>query len=225
MEKPYPPVHYAQYLRIAELVNLQHPKSTEYGKPAHDELLFIIVHQVYELWFKQILSEIDSVLELFSSSNIHERDMLKMVSRLQRVIEIQKLLLQQVDVLETMTPMDFLEFRDYLVPASGFQSFQFRLVENKLGLKIVLSLTIKIIKLSSIKKKNPSPSKPKRLPTYFLLWKSGSSEPRLFFLTLLIFGKFIKRRLMKCLPKTKKLSKPRRWMTKAKKPTGKCSVF
>lgn len=167
MEKPYPPVHYAQYLRIAELVNLQHPKSTEYGKPAHDELLFIIVHQVYELWFKQILSEIDSVLELFSSSNIHERDMLKMVSRLQRVIEIQKLLLQQVDVLETMTPMDFLEFRDYLVPASGFQSFQFRLVENKLGLKNRLKFNNQDYKTLLDQKEKPIAQQAEEAPNLF----------------------------------------------------------
>lgn len=135
MKKPYPAVHYAEYLKVQNILDLQKPKSIEYGKPAHDEMLFIIIHQVYELWFKQILWEVDSVLALFNTTNLDERDMLKIVSRLNRVIEIQKILIQQVDVLETMTPMDFLEFRDYLSPASGFQSHQFRLVENKLGLK------------------------------------------------------------------------------------------
>lgn len=134
MKKPYPKVNYAEYLKVDQITNLQHPKSIEYGKPAHDEMLFVIVHQVYELWFKQILWEIDSALALFSQPSIDESHMLKMVSRFQRVIEIQKLLIQQVDVLETMTPMDFLEFREFLYPASGFQSNQFRLVENKLGL-------------------------------------------------------------------------------------------
>ncbi len=134
MKKPYPKVNYADYLGVDKILNLQSPKGIEYGKPAHDEMLFIIVHQVYELWFKQILWELDSALDLFSQPTIDEGHMLKMVSRFHRVIEIQKLLIQQVDVLETMTPMDFLEFRDFLFPASGFQSHQFRLVENKLGL-------------------------------------------------------------------------------------------
>jgi tryptophan 2,3-dioxygenase len=140
MEKPYPPVNYPEYLRVAEITNLQYPKSVEYGKPAHDEMLFIIIHQVYELWFKQILFEIESVLKIFSAPKIDERSMLIMVSRLQRVIEIQRLLLLQVDVLETMTPMDFLEFREFLVPASGFQSQQFRLIENRMGLKSRMKL-------------------------------------------------------------------------------------
>lgn len=135
MEKPYPNVNYADYLQVHNLIQLQKPKSIEYGKPAHDEMLFVIIHQVYELWFKQILWEIDSVLTLFNKNTVEDRDTLKIVSRLNRVIEIQKLLIHQVDVLETMTPMDFLEFREFLAPASGFQSHQFRLIENKLGLK------------------------------------------------------------------------------------------
>jgi tryptophan 2,3-dioxygenase len=134
MKKPYPKVNYAEYLKVEQILKLQSPKSIEYGKPAHDEMLFIIVHQTYELWFKQILWEIDSALEIFSQPTIDESHMLKMVSRFQRVLEIQKLLIHQIDVLETMTPMDFLEFRDFLYPASGFQSHQFRLLENKLGL-------------------------------------------------------------------------------------------
>lgn len=139
-QKPYPAVNYAEYLKVAEIVKLQDLKSVEYGRPAHDEMLFIIIHQTYELWFKQMLFELDSVLKLFTNPKIDERDMLKMVSRLRRVIEIQKLLLLQVDVLETMTPMDFLEFREFLVPASGFQSAQFRLIENIMGLKQRLKL-------------------------------------------------------------------------------------
>ena len=108
--------------------------SKEYGKPAHDEMLFIIIHQIYELWFKQILFELDSVLEIFSKEDIQESRIGTAVSRLDRVIEIQKILIDQIHVLETMTPMDFLDFRDFLIPASGFQSVQFRLIENKLGL-------------------------------------------------------------------------------------------
>ena len=130
----YPPIHYSDYLAVDELMQLQRPKSEEYGIKAHDEMLFIVIHQVYELWFKQILFEIDSIIELFSQEKLNEQYMLTTASRLQRVIEIQKLLIDQVGVLETMTPMDFLEFRDFLYPASGFQSLQFRLIENKLGL-------------------------------------------------------------------------------------------
>ena len=134
MNKPYPPVSYPDYLQVEKITNAQFPKSDEYKKPAHDEMLFIIVHQTYELWFKQILWEIDSVIEKFSQDKIDEVHMLKMVSRLERVIEIQKVLISQIDVLETMTPLDFLDFREFLVPASGFQSAQFRLIENKMGL-------------------------------------------------------------------------------------------
>jgi len=133
-----PSTNYADYLEVAKLLDLQHPKSAARGKVAHEEMLFIIIHQVYELWFKQILFEIDSVLALFSQASLDERDMLKIVSRLHRVIEIQRVMINQVDVLETMTPLDFLEFRDLLVPASGFQSHQFRMIENKMGLKLRL---------------------------------------------------------------------------------------
>jgi len=134
MSRPYPPVDYTGYLKVDQLTQLQKPKGEEYGTPVHDEMLFIVIHQVYELWFKQILFELDSVLEIFSRDRIAEQDMLHCSSRLERIIEIQKILVDQVKVLETMTPMDFLEFRDFLVPASGFQSAQFRQIENKLGL-------------------------------------------------------------------------------------------
>jgi tryptophan 2,3-dioxygenase len=130
----YPPIHYSDYLKVEELTGLQKPRSDEFGHPAHDEMLFIIIHQTYELWFKQILFELDSAIKTFSQDKIDEREMLTICNRLNRIIEIQKILISQVDVLETMTPMDFLEFRDYLYPASGFQSGQFRLIENKLGL-------------------------------------------------------------------------------------------
>lgn len=134
MNKPYPPVYYSDYLRLSDLLSSQKPKSVEYDKPAHDEMLFIIVHQAYELWFKQILHELDSVIDLFTLDHVDERSVGVAVSRLGRITEIQKILIDQLRVLETMTPLDFLEFRDFLVPASGFQSVQFRLIENKLGL-------------------------------------------------------------------------------------------
>ena len=98
-------------------------------------MLFIIVHQTYELWFKQLLFELDSVLETFSQNHIDESQMGTAVARLERIVSIQKYINGQVDVLETMTPLDFLDFREYLYPASGFQSFQWRCLETKLGLK------------------------------------------------------------------------------------------
>ena len=129
------PLHYSEYLKVSELTELQSLRSKAFGKPAHDEMLFIVIHQTYELWFKQILFELDSTICLLGQDKVEDRDMLTINHRLNRIIEIQKILVSQVDVLETMTPMDFLEFRDYLFPASGFQSGQFRMIENKLGLK------------------------------------------------------------------------------------------
>ncbi len=136
MSKPYPPVYYADYLNLDKLLTSQSPKSDEYGYPAHDELLFIIVHQAYELWFKQIIHELNSVLELFQNENVDERNIGIAVARFRRITTIQKLLIEQLHVIETMTPLDFLEFRDFLIPASGFQSIQFRIIENMLGLNI-----------------------------------------------------------------------------------------
>jgi len=134
MTKRHPPVEYAEYLKLDRLLGSQSPKSVAYGRPAHDEMLFVIVHQAYELWFKQILHELDSVLALFRADSVDERSIGVALARLARVTEIQKLLVDQLRVLETMTPLDFLDFRDFLVPASGFQSVQFRMIENKLGL-------------------------------------------------------------------------------------------
>lgn len=133
--KNFPPISYSEYLKTGTLLELQAPRSLEFGQEAHDEMLFIIVHQTYELWFRQILHEIDSVLNVFQQTVVQEEDMGRVVSRLSRIVEIQRLLVDQVSVLETMTPLDFLEFRDMLYPASGFQSVQWRLIENKLGLK------------------------------------------------------------------------------------------
>ncbi|HRK07310.1 MAG TPA: tryptophan 2,3-dioxygenase family protein [Pseudobdellovibrionaceae bacterium] len=131
----YPPISYADYLKTNELLNQQKLRSEEFGRKAHDEMLFIIVHQTYELWFKQMLHELDSVLGIFAANPIPEQSMLMAVHRLSRMVEIHKLLVDQVSVMETMTPLDFLDFRDMLYPASGFQSTQWRLLENKLGLK------------------------------------------------------------------------------------------
>lgn len=128
-------VYYGDYLQLDRLLASQLPLSTEEGGPAHDEMLFIIVHQAYELWFKQMIWEIDDVLAIFGADRVDEDDMGRAVSRLRRIVEIEDLLIRQVAVLETMTPLDFLEFRDFLFPASGFQSAQFRIFENKLGVR------------------------------------------------------------------------------------------
>src|SRR3984893_11923297 len=98
--------NYHDYLQIEKLLGCQRLESQAQGKPAHDEMLFIVVHQVYELWFKLILTEIDSVLGIFGSGRVDEKLMDLIVSRLQRVVEIQKLLIDQVRVMETMTPLD-----------------------------------------------------------------------------------------------------------------------
>jgi tryptophan 2,3-dioxygenase len=128
-------IEYSEYLKLGQLLNCAEPRSYALGRPSHDEMLFITVHHSYEIWFKQLLFEVDSMLTIFAQPKIQEREMGILVSRLQRMVEILKVLVHQVDVLETMTPLDFLEFRDLLYPASGFQSLQFRLFENKLGLK------------------------------------------------------------------------------------------
>ena len=127
--------NYRDYLNLDSLLKSQKLISEKRGKKAHDEMLFIVSHQVYELWFKQILYEIDSVFEIFDMELVDESQIGTAVSRLQRINEIIQLLIDQIKILETMTPMDFLEFRDLLTPASGFQSGQFRLIENKIGLR------------------------------------------------------------------------------------------
>lgn len=133
--KKYSAIHYANYLQIEKLLDCQAPRSKELGVEAHDEMLFIIVHQVYELWFKQIIYELRDVHHIFSQTSIRERDVAVAVHRIDRINHIFKLLIDQIKVIETMTPLDFLDFRNYLFPASGFQSFQFREMEVLLGLK------------------------------------------------------------------------------------------
>jgi tryptophan 2,3-dioxygenase len=129
------PLYYGDYLRLDMLLDAQEMESARHGTPVHDEMLFIVVHQAYELWFKQVIWELDSILALFAQPTLDEADMRTVVNRLRRITQIQTVLVQQVGVLETMTPLDFLDFRDFLFPASGFQSAQFRVVENKLGLR------------------------------------------------------------------------------------------
>ena len=130
-----PAVYYWDYLGLERLLSSQHLESEAAGRSAHDEMLFVIVHQAYELWFKQILWELDAVIGVMGRDDVAEKDLGRVVAELERVGAIQRVLLTHLDVLETMTPLDFLEFRDLLAPASGFQSVQFRLIENRLGLR------------------------------------------------------------------------------------------
>jgi len=131
-------VYYADYLQLDKITGAQEPESFKEGRePAHDEMLFIIIHQAYELWFKQVLFEVNSVIGIMNKPVVNDNspEMQTVVHRLKRVVTILKVLVQQIDIMETMTPMDFLDFRDMLRPASGFQSYQFKILEAKLGLK------------------------------------------------------------------------------------------
>jgi tryptophan 2,3-dioxygenase len=121
------PVTYSSYLKLDELLGLQRPLS---AGPEHDEMLFIVVHQVYELWFKEILHELDYLQQLLARD-----DLPRALHTLKRILTILKVLVAQLDILETMTPLEFLSFRDRLESGSGFQSFQFREIEFALGLK------------------------------------------------------------------------------------------
>src|SRR5215204_785157 len=131
-------LYYSDYIELDKILTSQHPKSFSSLEDGNDEMLFIIIHQAYELWFKQILFELDLVRNIFVRERINDNsdDMSNVVHKLKRIGKILELINQQVSVLETMTALDFLEFRNVLLPASGFQSKQFRLIEAKLGLKM-----------------------------------------------------------------------------------------
>jgi tryptophan 2,3-dioxygenase len=126
-EGPPGGLSYGRYLRVPELTELQRLES---DPPAHDELLFIVVHQTYELWFKQILFELESARDALFTGGLDDA-----LHWLGRVARIERLLVHQVDVIESMLFQDFLEFRSALEPASGFQSIQFRELEALSGLK------------------------------------------------------------------------------------------
>src|SRR6188472_1099867 len=122
-----PSITYGSYLHVDELLALQQPRSSG---PEHDEMLFIVIHQVYELWFKQLLHELDRVRTLLTAD-----DTPRAQHTLKRILTILKVLVAQLDILETMTPLEFLSFRDRLDSGSGFQSYQFRELEFALGRK------------------------------------------------------------------------------------------
>ena len=130
-------MHYSDYLELDKILGAQHPESDRLGQPAHDEMLFIVIHQAYELWFHQLLFETESVIDILGQPALNDNSpqLQTIVHRLSRCATILKVLVHQIDIMETMTPMDFLDFRDKLRPASGFQSWQFKLLEARLGLK------------------------------------------------------------------------------------------
>eukprot|EP00284_Hemiselmis_tepida_P018663 CAMPEP_0174937190 /NCGR_PEP_ID=MMETSP1355-20121228/59831_1 /TAXON_ID=464990 /ORGANISM="Hemiselmis tepida, Strain CCMP443" /LENGTH=635 /DNA_ID=CAMNT_0016184027 /DNA_START=40 /DNA_END=1943 /DNA_ORIENTATION=- len=129
---------YKEYLHLDKVLQAQYPQSAIFDTEVHDEMLFIIIHQTYELWFKQMLHELDAMHEIFErgvDESFGPDDIGVCCGRASRCVRIMKVLVQQMDVLETMDPLSFLDFRDFLNPASGFQSVQFRKIENKLGLR------------------------------------------------------------------------------------------
>ena len=135
--KPADQIRYSNYLELDKILEAQHPKSMSLTLPVHDEKLFIIVHQVFELWFLQIIHELDYVSKVLEKDGIDDNseEMMRIVQRLNRVTRILRHANAQFEILESMEPLDFLEFRSLLGKASGFQSKQFRLIEVKLGLR------------------------------------------------------------------------------------------
>src|SRR4029079_4747698 len=129
-------LHYHDYLQLDNILNAQFPESDKRELAAHDEMLFIIIHQAYELWFKQLHHEADSIITIMARPSLNDNspELQMVVHRLNRCVTILRVLVHQIDIMETMTPMDFLDFRDMLRPASGFQSWQFKMLEAKLGL-------------------------------------------------------------------------------------------
>jgi tryptophan 2,3-dioxygenase len=132
-----PEINYHDYLQLDNILNAQSPESDKRNLPAHDEMLFIVIHQAYELWFKQLHHEGDSIVGIMKKPALNDNspELQTVVHRLNRMVIILRVLVHQIDIMETMTPMDFLDFRDMLRPASGFQSWQFKELEAKLGLK------------------------------------------------------------------------------------------
>src|SRR5258706_11491012 len=127
------PVTYSSYLKLEALLSLQQPVS---DGPEHDETIFIIIHQVYELCFKEMIHEVEYLM-----SQLAKQDIARAQHTLKRILTILKVVVAQIDVLETMTPLEFLTFRERLESGSGFQSFQFRRLEFALGVKNPDALT------------------------------------------------------------------------------------
>ena len=118
MKKNIEPCYYGDYLALDKILGAQKLQSTKYGEPAHEEMLFIVVHQVYELWFKQLLHELNAVIDTFNQAAVKDQQLTSVVHRLHRVIQIQKLMNDQIGIMETMTPQQFLSF-----PPQAFKVF------------------------------------------------------------------------------------------------------
>lgn len=132
-------VYYSDYLQLGKVLGAQDLESDKEGREhAHDEMLFIVIHQSYELWFKQLIYEVGSVMDILAKGQIVDNspDLYTVNHRLKRVVTILHLLVDKITIMETMTPLDFLDFRNMLRPASGFQSIQFKMLEAYLGLKM-----------------------------------------------------------------------------------------
>lgn len=130
-------VYYKDYLQLNKILNAQDLESDIAGVHAHDEMLFIITHQAYELWFKQVLFELNSIITILSSPTVNDNSpaLQVVVHRGHRINTILRLLVDQINIMETMSSLDFLDFRDLLRPASGFQSIQWKELEARLGLR------------------------------------------------------------------------------------------
>jgi tryptophan 2,3-dioxygenase len=119
-------VDYSRYLRLDMVLAAQQCQSTKFGAPAHDEMMFICVHQCYEIWFKLVLHELDAVLERCALPHVSEEAVFHCVRNLNRCCEVLNICVAQLGIMESMTPLGFLSFRDFIAPASGFQSTQAR---------------------------------------------------------------------------------------------------
>lgn len=178
-----PPLSYNRYLKVAELLQLQVPRS---DPPHHDELLFIVIHQAYELWFKLVLHELDTTADLLdaaaaSGPGAKGRALLRRATfYLRRVTTIQELLVQQIHLLSTMSPRDFLGFRNKLNPASGFQSGQFRELEIVAGLRepgILDAFVDEPAVVARLRERLAAPSLPDRVYAVLRAWGYDLPQP------------------------------------------------
>ncbi len=128
-------IYYREYLHLDKILDAQELESEKHGRPAHDEMLFIITHQTYELWFKQIVHELEAIIEILDDPVVEDKKIGRVLHMLARITKVQRILIEQIEVIETITPLDFLEFRDLLVPASGFQSIMFKKIEILMGIR------------------------------------------------------------------------------------------
>ncbi|XP_076105939.1 tryptophan 2,3-dioxygenase-like isoform X1 [Mytilus galloprovincialis] len=168
---------YENYLQLEKVLGGVRRLSEVNNDPAHDEHLFIVIHQAFELWFKQMLFDLESIIEIFDSKpGRDEKQMLTITQRLERIVLIWKLLIDQFFIIETIPPLNFLEFRHHLGSASGFQSLQFRLLENKFGIrdedrkKYANKTYIDMLDAESSKDKLRESTKDKTLLSVVQLW-------------------------------------------------------